>query len=80
MELGLFCEAAERFSWALNVNDTQDLGVRTSSPAVRLSATLGLGVALLSIAQIEAQDGKAGAALECLQQAIRQCNTTASRW
>ena len=78
MELGLFREATERFSKALHVAGAMSglSGPVSSSHkgAVELTATLGLGVALLSIARIEVQDGKAGAALNCLQLAIQRCN------
>ncbi|KAL7581593.1 hypothetical protein ACA910_022150 [Epithemia clementina (nom. ined.)] len=76
MELGLLREAAERFSLALDApSDVSGVvSHEDRDRAVKLTATLGLGVALLLIAQVEANDGKAGAALECLQLAIERCN------
>lgn len=60
LELGLVDEAAEKFQNAIEQNDTSLLHV----------ASFGRGCALLSIAQREARDGKAGSAYSALIEAI----------
>jgi tetratricopeptide (TPR) repeat protein len=63
LELSLFDDAAERFARVLQ----RDEG---SSHAI---AAYGQGIALLSIAQRDHQDGKAGSALVRIEQAIDSC-------
>jgi tetratricopeptide (TPR) repeat protein len=63
LELGLFDEAAEKFTRVLERDDK----------SVHAIAAYGQGVALLSIAQRLAQDGKAGAAFAHVQVAIDSC-------
>jgi tetratricopeptide (TPR) repeat protein len=60
LELGLFDEAAEKFNRVLDREDS-------SSHAI---AAYGQGVALLSVAKRDTQDGKAGSAFANIKQAI----------
>ena len=64
IDLGLFHEATQKFTEALKM----------ASGHLKLTAAYGLGVSLLSIAKTQAQDGKADAALECLELAIQHCS------
>jgi hypothetical protein len=68
LELGLFDDAANNFFRVLE---------RQEGPTQSIAA-YGQGVALLSIAQRDAQDGKAGAALAHVQRAIESCLVSSS--
>ena len=64
-ELGLFDEASEKFAKASQMN-TSD---------VPHMASYGFGLALLSIARRNLQDGKLGAAMDAISRAIECCAT-----
>eukprot|EP00980_Cylindrotheca_fusiformis_P022263 scaffold9159_cov121-Cylindrotheca_fusiformis.AAC.5 len=64
LELGLFEDAADKFARVLE---------RDSDSPMQSIAAYGQGVALLSIAQRDLQDGKAGSAFDCIHKAIKAC-------
>jgi tetratricopeptide (TPR) repeat protein len=69
MELGLFDEAEEKFSRAMDSGDDEMLPL----------AAYGCGAALFSMAQRDNQDGKAGSAYALLQQGVQGCHKLSDR-
>ena len=65
LELGLFDEAEQKFARAMKSADDEILPV----------AAYGYGVALLSMARRDNQDGKAGSAFNLLRQGVQGCQT-----
>lgn len=69
MELGLFDEAEEKFSRAMDCSDDEMLRI----------AAYGCGVARLSMAQRDLYDGKAGLAYALIQRGVRDCHKLRGR-
>lgn len=72
LELALFEDSAEKFSKVLQKQDAEDSNM--------LIAAYGQGVALLSIATRDLQDGKAGTSFSNVQRAIEGCLKVSSEF